>query len=731
MSSLDEILAKRNKNLGSQVGKVNEVDPLALRGASIDKPRYAPGQGRPDRMNRPERMGGQGVVADRGGTQPQSRFDQGVQSDGNPFKGQQGYTLNQQMNRSTEERLVDFGVSASKQTYGYLKELMSALKLTDPVFWFDSCKISSKAGLGVAGVGLLFSLFGFKMWLFVFAGLFLTAFAAIGALVLKGSAKKFKDNLAKKGVDYYTEYIPKKWGIEGEVVEPVEEEPEPEVVDEPEVVEEVKPEPKPEPKPVVKDEVIGVGEGVHDKLLSNVDDIPTGFYSRQFLYDSYVHALTKINLDYKKARTLSESDPVFREYVDFVYQASDVLGLTDLSDTSSEAPQVLSVTRKPLIDFIELSRGKKVGLKQFVEEFQALVSFDKKEGRPDPSVMVNAYTVGKTIKMEVFRGASLNVSVGSVLESEKEFFLDSKNIIPVAFGFGKEGMPFLVDLRRVESMIIAGMPRSGKSWLAKSIISQMVAFNSPDDLNFVFCDTKGRTSDLYDLQRLPHAKGFYSTPESILKALGDVVEFEAKEREEKIGNAGCLDIWEYREKNPEDKLPVLYVVIDEMIDLKVQLEQLGKTELKEYYGYLTSMITRFPNLGIRFMGVPHHVKHEYFPKTASGSVTFKVSVRGDKDHVDTTTGVPLKDFSLVSPGDMAIISPETNGNLEFSHSFILDDSNAGYSKVFDYQINFWNKLSGQYDKVSSSSSNNQVQAKKVDAPVEQVESGANMFDSLF
>ena len=68
-------------------------------------------------------------------------------------------------------------------------------------------------------------------------------------------------------------------------------------------------------------------------------------------------------------------------------------------------------------------------------------------------------------------------------EEVEKFVKDEKNYIPVVFGIDTKGKVIMKDLKDMESMLIVGEPRSGKSWFAQAILYQMCAYMSPKDLH--------------------------------------------------------------------------------------------------------------------------------------------------------------------------------------------------------------------------------------------------------
>lgn len=708
MSSLEDLIRKQREK-GSSLAP-QSPSPTQLRNDRMSPPPFAMGQQSPTSLqssgsglfNPPPVGGSTGFT----GLSPHSSFNQ------QPMGAQ----------KSTEDKFFDAMSVGAKGTYGFFKDFGSCLKLTDVVFWARCAAVGFRVGAGVGIFGLILSILGIRLLPLFIAGLIVTVVGVATLVALDKKQKEFKAKLGDDGI-LYDDYLAKKWGL-------IEDIPEPEMVepssnfdfDSSPVVDEDSEDfwddtDEDEEDDIwdddddgdTLDEVPVVLAKDTTEVLSSID-IPEGMYSRQFLYEKYIAVLGGLMPNFAQEKILSEESDTFYEYVDVNEQVVDLLDLDNYDDMSSEPPQVIEVKRKAIMDIVILSRGKKVNINKYQEEFEKIVAAD--DGIIDPNIYTSIQTVGTKIYITVFRPTNISVSVRDGMEQVKDFFLNPKNEYPVVLGFDRYGKVHYMDMKNVESMLIAGMPRSGKSWFAKGVFSQLVAFNSPRDLAFYIGDIKGATSDFNEF-KVPHVKRFESKPELIVGMLRDLVKIEGNRRKKVIGDAGYLKIWDYKKANPDADMPLLYVVIDEMIALSAELDK--HKELKdEFMGYLVTIITAFPNLGIRFIGLPHILKDNIIKKTASDSISCKISVLGDPEHIEKTTGTKPRDydFKLTNVGDMAIKMNSLSPSLLYSHSFILGSSDDEISRILDFQKKFWERLEPSMSK--GASKNEDVLAKAND-----------------
>ena len=268
------------------------------------------------------------------------------------------------------------------------------------------------------------------------------------------------------------------------------------------------------------------------------------------------------------------------------------------------------------------------------------------------------------------------------------------------------------------------MPRSGKTWLAQAVLTQMCAFVPPSELNIFVCDPKGPVSDFKKFY-LPHVKKFVSEDAKIIATLDYVINDLAPKRKKLIGDAGFVNIWDYKKANPTVSIPsVIYVVMDELVTLA---ERMDKDTKSHFQKQLITIITQFPNLGIRVFLVPHVIKNDIISKTATDTVEARISVRGDAGHIEQTTGAKPNQFKYKIPntGDMAVYIKQISQNVFYSHGVILTSSNPENDNLFDYLRQVWTKLEpdqvkGSRAEVGSSEKENQSVLDNLDKMEDEV-----------
>ncbi|WP_367136031.1 type VII secretion protein EccCb [Saccharothrix sp. HUAS TT1] len=140
---------------------------------------------------------------------------------------------------------------------------------------------------------------------------------------------------------------------------------------------------------------------------------------------------------------------------------------------------------------------------------------------------------------------------------------------PVSLGLGD------AELKGIGSHgLIVGAPGSGKSELLRTIVLGLLATHSPDDLNVVLVDVKGRTT-FHGFDRAPHVAAALTelaTDTALLDRLGDALGGEAVRRRDLLAEAGGFkDRREYEAAReggkPLPPLPLLLVCVDGFSDV--------------------------------------------------------------------------------------------------------------------------------------------------------------------
>ena len=171
------------------------------------------------------------------------------------------------------------------------------------------------------------------------------------------------------------------------------------------------------------------------------------------------------------------------------------------------------------------------------------------------------------IGIEVPNHLVSTVSLREVLESPA--MKNNPSPLLAALGKGISGEPVLCDLSKMPHLLIAGATGSGKSVCINSIVCSLLYRTSPEQVRMIMIDPKQVELNVYN--PIPHLLvPVISDPKKAAGALAWVVQ-EMLERYAKFSALQVRNIAGYnkakQEENPDEKLPNIVVVIDEMADL--------------------------------------------------------------------------------------------------------------------------------------------------------------------
>ena len=420
-----------------------------------------------------------------------------------------------------------------------------------------------------------------------------------------------------------------------------------------------------------------------EEALNTMQEVPKGMYTRQYLYDMFSKVLPTNKPNFNTIVDVDEDEDEFLEWDSNLRDAAEVAGSKE-----DYLPDLLRLEKG--LFTLTLTCNRPTGFKPDLVAVEVANIYANKDGKFNPNVYAKAMTAGKECRIQIFTGASEMVMLKDMMLQCESFILDSKNYMPVIFGIDQLGDVIKYDMKKLESIIITGMPRSGKSWFCQAVLTQMCAYVSPEELIFYICDPKEGISDFKSF-KLPHVKRFVSKDEKIVETLREVVKVEGPRRKKIIGDAGFVNIWDYKERYPDVKLPIIYVVIDEVVTLASRMD---KETNNEFRMLLRELISQLPALGIRAFLIPHVLNNDIIEKKTSDLVPCKISVCGDEGHIERATGSKFKDFpyKLTNKGDMAVRMPAVSSDTMFVHGPAITFSNPENNDLFDYLRRVWNKL---------------------------------------
>ena len=380
-----------------------------------------------------------------------------------------------------------------------------------------------------------------------------------------------------------------------------------------------------------------------DQALSEVK--VNSVTNRKNLLETFINFLPLCTPDFYVKREITPDSDMFNEIETAALKAMSNILKCDLEEVNSS----MECAYETYFSY-EFKMKRVRGLNK-IADLAAELEIYSRGSASDTAVTASVVIEGDFYHCIVTKGETAIITLGDALKQQKvyDFFANEKNKLPVISGIDSLGNVVLDDAKIFDTMLIAGKPRSGKSWYLLGIMISMMLFNSPEDVQFIVVDPK--ESNLFKtLALMPHVAGLH-TESDILEVMDDIINNEAKRRKRLLDENRCDSIWDLKKKGV--KIPILYLVIDEYITVLASCKDRGVD--KELSAKLQVLISQLPSQGIRLIFIPHRAMG-IVDKTNRTMIQFSASVKGDIDEVVDTLGIKKWDRPLVNPGDVALKS---------------------------------------------------------------------------
>jgi|GEM_PF-1870014 len=280
------------------------------------------------------------------------------------------------------------------------------------------------------------------------------------------------------------------------------------------------------------------------------------------------------------------------------------------------------------------------------------------------AVRIEAPIPGKSaVGIEVPNAAPQLVTLKDILESP----VNKRANHPLTVGLGRDiaGQPVLATLAKMPHLLVAGATGSGKSVCLNALIVSLLYRNAPDTLRLILIDPK--RVEMTNYQDLPHlaCKLVHDVKEAQSALKWAVAEMDRRYR--LLEAARARNIAAYNEQaRPEQRLPFVVIVIDELADLMMLAGQV-----------IEKLICRIAQLS-RAVGI-HLVIATQRPdvKVITGTIKANIPSRvafATVSYIDSRT---ILDGSgaekLLGSGDMLFAPIGENVPIRVQGAFLADD----------------------------------------------------------
>ncbi|WLD92403.1 DNA translocase FtsK [Alkalihalobacillus sp. AL-G] len=225
---------------------------------------------------------------------------------------------------------------------------------------------------------------------------------------------------------------------------------------------------------------------------------------------------------------------------------------------------VIGATKGPSVTRIEVQPAPGVKVNKITN-----LADDIKLSLAAKDIRMEAPIPGRNaIGIEVPNKVSKPVTIREIVTDP--IFKESRSTLSVALGLDISGKPVVTDLQKMPHGLIAGATGSGKSVCINSLLISILFKANPDEVRLLLIDPK--MVELAPYNHLPHlVTPVITDAKEATMGLKWAVE-EMERRYELFARTGVRDMERYNKLvlgkgTPDQKLPYIVVVIDELADL--------------------------------------------------------------------------------------------------------------------------------------------------------------------
>lgn len=258
------------------------------------------------------------------------------------------------------------------------------------------------------------------------------------------------------------------------------------------------------------------------------------------------------------------------------------------------------------------------------------------------------------------------VLLRDLLESQE--FGSPAWVLPVAVGMDSDAHPLVLDLARLQHVLVAGGPRSGKSVVLNAMLLSLLYRHSPATLRLLLIDTK--QLELGPYGSLPHLIYPVITDVPCACAAVTWLDQELRRRTSVLASTHSRSIAEHNARahagdGRAEPLPYLVVALDDLLEPALD-PALGEA----FVGTLGSVLAAARPVGVHVIAVTHHpsasVLQEVVPRAFPCRVGLWLHEAGDRYSI-------MDDGDYEPPsgiGGVVVVHPTTPQPLRAQSPFV-------------------------------------------------------------
>lgn len=266
-------------------------------------------------------------------------------------------------------------------------------------------------------------------------------------------------------------------------------------------------------------------------------------------------------------------------------------------------------------------------------------------------ILVNHIRGTKYISIDVpFAGSGKPIKLLNHLK-----ILEKNNAkLNIVAGQMPDGKFEFLDIAKAPHLLVAGTTGSGKTIFLYSIMVSLLEQFGKNEIEFLIVDPKQTDFAFFD--DLPNLYGgkVVTDADEALEMLNQINEVDKEARMKQIRSCKSRDINSYNEKNPNNKMKRLVVIIDEYADLIQTAEMQGNR--KEFERSLSMLAQKVRSLGIHLIIATQRPSANIVTGVLKANIPYRISFRLPS-HTDSQTILDMPGAeNLLGTGDMLVVT---------------------------------------------------------------------------
>lgn len=276
----------------------------------------------------------------------------------------------------------------------------------------------------------------------------------------------------------------------------------------------------------------------------------------------------------------------------------------------------------------------------------------------------------RSVGIEVPNVKPADVRLRGILDSKA--WKEASEPLSFSIGLDISGEPVIGELNKMPHMVIAGQTGSGKSVMINSLLCSLLYRNTPADMKLILVDPK--QVEMAPYNDIPHLlTPVITEPEKTISALKWAVS-EMERRYMLLHDERVRDIKSYNQKQNQEAMPYIVIVVDEMADLMMMAKRDVETlvvrlaQKARAVGIHLVLATQRPSVDVITGLIKANVP---------ARIAFTVAQQVDSRTIIDQGGAE----KLLGQGDMLMLTPSMSKPKRVQGAFLSDEE---VIKITDY-----------------------------------------------